>query len=54
MLEEFWAGVSALRRGYFSTEPGINPMDCAELPRGVEEIFSLDAALVSKLKDILK
>jgi tripartite-type tricarboxylate transporter receptor subunit TctC len=32
----------------------MNPLDGAELERGVNEIFTLDAALVAKLKDILK
>jgi hypothetical protein len=32
----------------------INPLDGAELERGVNEIFALDSALTTKLKDILK
>ena len=32
----------------------INPLDGTELARGVNEIFALDAALVARLKDILK
>ena len=32
----------------------INPLDGTELERGVKEIFALDAALVARLKDILK
>jgi tripartite-type tricarboxylate transporter receptor subunit TctC len=32
----------------------INPMDGAQLERGVHEILALDAALVARLKDILK
>ena len=32
----------------------INPLDGAELERGINEIFGLDSALVARLKDILK
>lgn len=32
----------------------INPLDGTELERGIKEIFGLDAALVNRLRDILK